>query len=121
MKNRLVLFLVGMSVVVFGVVGVTHAQGLKNALGNVAPIGRAAGAEGRIENITGTIINGALSLVGLIFLLLMVYAGFLWMTARGDEGQVEKAQNIVRTSMIGIVLVVSAYAITVFITSRFTS
>ena len=67
----------------------------------------------------GTLINGALTLVGIIFLILMVYAGFLWMTARGEEDQIEKAQKIIYGTVIGLVIVVSAYAITVFVTSRF--
>jgi len=72
-----------------------------------------------IESITGRAINTALSLVGIIFLGLMVYAGYLWLTARGEEGQVEKAKKIISTSIIGLVLVLGAYAITVLITSAF--
>ena len=72
-----------------------------------------------IQSITGTVINTALSLVGILFLVLMVYAGYLWMTARGEESQVEKAKKIVYSSMIGLGLTLGAYAITVLITSRF--
>lgn len=75
--------------------------------------------EGDIGNVVGKGINIALTLVGLIFLILTVYAGFLWMTARGDEGQVEKAQEIITASVIGLIIVVSAYAITTFVTKRF--
>ncbi|MFH0857295.1 MAG: hypothetical protein V1848_00935 [Candidatus Magasanikbacteria bacterium] len=72
-----------------------------------------------VQSITGTVINTALSMVGIIFLVLMVYAGYLWMTARGEESQVEKAKKIVYSSMIGLGLTLGAYAITVLITSRF--
>lgn len=94
---------------------------LDDALGNLRGTGQQAGVEANasLSDIIGTVINAMLSLVGIIFLVLMVYAGYLWMTARGEEEQVKKAQKIITTSIIGIVIVVSAYAITFFVTSRF--
>ena len=67
----------------------------------------------------GQVIKAILSVVGLIFLVLMVYAGMLWMTARGDEGKVEKSKEIITAAIIGLAITVSAYAITVFVVSRF--
>lgn len=63
----------------------------------------------------GTVIKVALSFVGIIFLLLMVYAGFLWMTARGESDQVDKAKKIITQSIIGLAITVGAYSITAFI------
>ncbi len=81
---------------------------------------KAGTKEGNVEIIVGTVIRAALTLVGLIFLILMVYAGYLWMTARGAEDQVTKAKNIIVGSLIGLVIVLSAYAITIFVTANFT-
>lgn len=61
------------------------------------------------------IILPLFSIVGVIFLVLTVYAGFLWMTAGGKEAQVAKAKNILVSSIIGAVIVAAAYAITNFI------
>lgn len=95
------------------------AGNLNSALGNLGTAGKRAGTnETQVEVIVGQVIFTALSFVGLIFLVLMVYAGYLWMTARGDSGQVEKAQDIVRMAMIGLIIVVSAYAITALVTAR---
>lgn len=85
-----------------------------------------AGASGvsdtaSVESLTGSIIKAILSLSGLIFLILMVYAGMLWMTARGDEGKVDTSKEIIQAAIIGLAITVSAYAITLFVTSRFTS
>jgi len=74
--------------------------------------------DAQIEDIVGAAIRTALTLVGLVFLVLMVYAGYLWMTARGEDSQVEKARKIVYASIIGLVIVMSAYAITILVTSR---
>ena len=45
----------------------------------------------------------------------IIYAGVLWMTAAGNEGQVTKAKNIIITSVIGTVIIAAAYAITNFV------
>lgn len=119
MKHTLTLLL--FSVPMFLATGQSaFAQGnLNNALGNLRSSGAKAGtSQENIDSVAGTVINTALSLVGLIFLILMVYGGYLWMTARGEESQIEKAQNIIRSAIIGIVIVMSAYAITFLITSR---
>jgi len=57
---------------------------------------------------------------GQIFILyLMIYAGFLWMTARGAEEQVKKSQDIIIAAVIGLVITLSAYAISALITGKF--
>lgn len=95
---------------------------LNDAGKNLVPAKSAAGyQEGDIGSITGQIINTALQLVGIIFLGLMVYAGYLWMTAQGEESQVEKAQKIVTSAIIGLILTMSAYAITTLVTRKFSS
>jgi len=66
------------------------------------------------ENI-GFVIKTALSFVGVIFLCLSIYAGFLWMTAGGEEEAVKKAQTILKQAVIGLIIVVSAYSITSFV------
>lgn len=68
----------------------------------------------------GVIIYILLSFTGVIFLVLMVYAGWLWMTARGEEEPVEKAQKIIISSVIGFIILVGAYSITSFIVPRLT-
>lgn len=68
-----------------------------------------------VSVMIGTVIKAALGMVGVVFLVLMVYAGYLWMIARGDEGKVEKAKNTIINSVIGIVIVVAAYAITYYV------
>ena len=70
------------------------------------------------EEITGTVITMALSLMGLLFLVLAIYGGYTWMMARGNEEMVEKAKNTLTNAIIGLVIVLAAYAISYFITSQ---
>ncbi len=105
-----------------GAPAIALAQGsLQNAGANLGKASKEAGTSGidDIGSIAGVAINAALTLVGLFFLMLMVYAGYLWMTARGEADQVEKAKKIIIGALIGLVIVLSAYAITVFVTSGF--
>lgn len=62
--------------------------------------------------IIGQVINGLLTFLGVIFLILMIYGGYLWMTARGNEQQVEKAKNLIKDAIVGLIVVLAAYAIT---------
>lgn len=60
----------------------------------------------------GLVVNVLLSFAGVIFMMLMVYAGYLWMTARGEEAKIDKAQNIIKSAVIGLIIAVGAYSIT---------
>ncbi len=98
------------------------AANLNDAMGTLSNAGNKAGTgDAEVENVVGSIINAALSMVGLIFLVLMIYGGFLWMTARGDESAIEKAQKIISAAVVGLVVIMAAYAITFFVTSRLES
>lgn len=65
--------------------------------------------------VVGRIINVSLTLLGTIAVALIVYAGFLWMTAAGNDDQITKARGIIYAAVIGLVIILSAYAITNFI------
>ena len=68
-----------------------------------------------ISEIIGTAISAFLALLGVIFLVLMLYAGYHWMTARGDEEKVTKAKDTITRAIIGLIVVVGAWAIWSFI------
>lgn len=74
-----------------------------------------------IRVLIGNIIRIFLGLLGTIAIVLVLYAGFLWMTAAGNEEKIEKAKKILTNAAIGLAIVLSAYAITSFIISRLLS
>lgn len=99
-----------------------HASGnLGSSLGKLRDSGVTAGTSqiGDAGVVIGNIIGTALSFVGTIFLVLAVYGGYIWMTAQGAEDKVAKAQKIIQGAVIGLVIVVSAYAITFTVGARF--
>ncbi len=77
-----------------------------------------SGNEHNISNIVGIVIQSALALIGVIFLVLMLYAGYNWMIARGEEEKVEKAKDTITRAIIGIIIVIGAYAIWAFVFNR---
>lgn len=60
-------------------------------------------------SITFAIINVLLTLLGLIFLVLMVYAGAIWVLARGNEEEISRAKDMIRRALFGLVIVLSAF------------
>jgi hypothetical protein len=68
-----------------------------------------------IGAVVASIIKAVLGLIGIIFIVLIIYAGLLWMTSAGDEDKIEKAKKIMAASLIGLVITLSAYAITIFV------
>lgn len=82
-----------------------------------------AGQQAGFDTVTGTnpayligsIIKVVIGLLGIIFLVLTIYAGMTWMTAAGDSKKVDKAKGILTTAVIGLLIVLSSYAITGFV------
>lgn len=71
-----------------------------------------------IAIIVARVIRIALSVVGIILVALIVYAGYLWFTAAGRPEPVAKAKKILQQAVIGLIIIFSAYSITSFILDR---
>ncbi|MDO8435281.1 MAG: hypothetical protein Q7S89_01205 [bacterium] len=63
------------------------------------------------------ILNKLLGFLSIILLVLVLYAGFTWMTARGEEEKVEEAKQTIARAIIGLVIVVVSWAISSYIVS----
>jgi len=87
-----------------------------HALGGLEKTANKAGfEENDLIKISGNVLNVILSFVGVLFLVMMLAGGFIWMTASGRPERVSVAQKLIVAGVIGLVIVVSAYAITTFI------
>jgi hypothetical protein len=67
------------------------------------------------ENIVAIVIKLVLGFLGIIFVILMIFSGYQWMTAGGNEEQVKKATARIKNAVIGLIIVVFAYGITAFV------
>ena len=72
-----------------------------------------------LEDRVGLIVQAALGLLGVLFIVLIIYGGIIWMTAAGNEESVKKATSTIKHAVIGLVIVLLAYIISIFIISVF--
>lgn len=68
-----------------------------------------------VPELIGQIINVFLGLLGVLFLGLIIYAGFKWMTAQGAEEDVKQAKQTIERAVVGLAIVLAAYAISYFV------
>jgi len=61
------------------------------------------------------VIQILLGFLGIIAVIIILWGGFIWMTAMGDEGKVEKAKKLIIAGVIGIVIILAAYSIASFV------
>lgn len=68
-----------------------------------------------LAQTVGLVIKQFLGLIGVVLVVFIIYAGFLWMTAAGNEEAVTKAKDIIKNAIIGMIIMFAAYAITDFV------
>ncbi len=71
-----------------------------------------------LVEIVARVINIGLSILGVIAVILILYGGFVWMTSGGNEEKIEQAKAILRNAIIGLIIILSAYAIASFIIGK---
>lgn len=111
------LFFLLFSCLAFFGSGICNAQdgGLKDTANQVDAFKNQNPSETFIQTTAGKLIGVVLSFVGVLFLILMIYAGITWMTAAGNDQQVTKAKSLLINSIIGLIIIFAAYAITAFV------
>lgn len=96
-------------------VPLAHAQDFgKGTLDTVAGSAGVKSAS-TLPQIIGSLIKVFTGALGLIFLVLTVYAGYLYLTAAGDEDKVKHAKETLQRGVIGLLILAAAYALTVFV------
>ena len=100
-------------------IGTTHAQntivegmdkvddGLEGILGKEDP-----------RTVVGRIINVALGFLGVIAVGIILVGGFKWMTAGGNEDKAGDARKLIGAGVIGLAIILSAWAIATFVLGR---
>ncbi|MDA2935753.1 hypothetical protein MYX06_00830 [Patescibacteria group bacterium AH-259-L05] len=73
-----------------------------------------------LPEVIGAIVKVVLSLLGLIATILLIVGGFMWMTSGGNEEKVGKAKQLMGAAIIGLVIVIIAYAAATFVVDQLT-
>ncbi|MEK7620416.1 MAG: hypothetical protein AAB413_04240 [Patescibacteria group bacterium] len=96
---------------------------LSEASTDLTTVGTSIGVDATtntLPELIGNIIAVLLSVLGIIFVVLVVYAGFLYLTAGGETEKVKKAKTLLTQSIIGLIIIVAAYAIAAFVIDALT-
>lgn len=76
------------------------------------------GGSGDVQGIAANIINVALSFLGIIAVVIVLIGGFKYMTSGGSEEKTTEARKLIVSGIIGLAIILSAWAITSFVVSR---
>ena len=115
-------------ILISGILGAlpTLALGLKDgftttdsSLSNFAGQAGYTDATKTPEDYIGLLLTGLFSILGVIAIALLIYSGFTWMTARGNEAKVAKAKENLIDVIIGLIFIIGSYALTTFLLKIF--
>ena len=67
------------------------------------------------QAIAVTVITYVLGFVGIIFLVVTLVSGFQWMTSGGNEEKISEAKKRLQYAIIGLIVILASYAITIFV------
>lgn len=68
-------------------------------------------ARGDVFEMAIKFINFAIMAIGVLGVIIFIYAGFLYLTASGDEAKITKAKNTMTWAIVGIVVSVLGYVV----------
>jgi len=71
-----------------------------------------------MPTIIGKVIGVVLSLVGIILVIIIVYAGFTWMTGGGDPEKIKDAKSWMLNAVIGLLICLVAYSLSSFVVTK---
>lgn len=105
--------LISLAVFVFGA---TPLLALADAAAGLESAASEAGySQVSYTTVLSYLLSVIVGVLGVLFVILMVYGGVLWMTAAGNSEQVKKAKSLLTNSFIGLVIVILSYAISAYV------
>lgn len=118
--KHLVVFAMSMLIItsVFSFGLIAHAQDANGLLwGNLHGDVRTRTGLGNQDprNIAANIINVILGFLGILAVVIILLGGFKWMTAAGNDDKVAEARKLIVAGVIGLVVILAAYAVAAFV------
>ncbi|MFA5124885.1 MAG: hypothetical protein WC473_03660 [Patescibacteria group bacterium] len=118
MKKTLKISILTLFIFTIFAVSPVMAQ-VQEGLTNLGSVGQDTGLKviggGSLPTIVGGVVQAVLGILGTLLVLLLIYAGFIWMTAQGNEKKVDEAKKMIYNAVIGLAIVAGAWAITSFV------
>ncbi len=111
LKNIAVGFVTSIALMMATMVPAVNAQGFISTTDNPSAISTATGGQGSFRQLALTIVNFFLTFLGLIAVVMIIYGGFLYVSAAGNQEKIESAKKIIMYAVIGIVVILLSFAI----------
>ena len=70
--------------------------------------------------VIGRAIEILISILGVIFLIIVVYGGITWMTAQGEAKTVTKGKDMIIEGAVGMVICLGAYTLSYYVVQKLT-
>ncbi len=126
MKKLLLLLLLLSSFFVFSpaqaqVRGDAFGKYFTDSFGRTFDTGSSSELNKSLPRAVGNVISVFIAFIGVILLVIMVYAGFLWLTAGGKEDQIKKAKQYIINGIIGLIIALGAFILTSFVITQVTN
>ena len=68
-----------------------------------------------LKTTIANIVRIVIGFLGIIVVLIILLGGFKWITSGGNEDKIGEAKKMISAGVIGLVIVLVAYAITTFV------
>ncbi|RMD59573.1 DUF2946 domain-containing protein [Candidatus Parcubacteria bacterium] len=106
-----------------GLLNMQEGFGTDGGDAHIAEVFGVAGgdAPADVKVVVIKIIGVALGFLGIIMVILIMWSGFQWMTAGGNENQISEAKARFKTAVIGLIIILAAFGITQLILSAVTN
>jgi hypothetical protein len=93
----------------------SNITGSLNTAAKEAQYDTSKSGDAALVSLIGGFIKIILGILGIALLGYLMYGGFIWMTAGGEPRDIEKAKDIIKSAIIGIVIISSSYIISNFV------
>ena len=61
------------------------------------------------------IVKYLMTFLGIIAVVIILYGGFKWMTAAGNEEKIDEAKKLIGAGVIGLIVILAAFALAQFV------
>lgn len=77
------------------------------------------GLNSNIPTMIGKIVGAVLALLGVAFFCIILYAGLNWILSMGNEEKINQAKDMIMAAVLGLIVVLGAYAVTALVSDIF--
>ena len=110
-----------MTLGVLGLLALPAVVGATSGAGDIPQMGDLGLGTTTLSELIKSIIQVILGFLGVIAVLIILWGGFVWMTAAGEPDKVDKAKKMIYSGIIGLVIIFAAYAIASFVFAQLQS